>query len=273
MASASQPLEKVAGGFQFTEGPVWIAARSELIFSDIPPNKLYRLSHDRVSVFRDPSGHANGNALDPQGRLLTCEHGHRRVSRTEPDGRLVTLADRYEGKRLNSPNDLVCRRDGTIYFTDPPYGVKPEQRELDFQGVYRIAQDQLTLLARDFAKPNGLCFSPEETLLYIADTERSHIRVFTVTGAGTLANGRLFCEVARPDGLRVDPTGNLWVAAETGVEVFDVTGRRLAHMDVPERPANLCFGGANADTLYITARTSLYRARLSMLEIPTQGRP
>jgi sugar lactone lactonase YvrE len=269
--AAEHNVEKVAGDFRFTEGPVWVAASGELIFSDIPANKLYRFKDGKADVFRDPSGNANGNSLDRQGRLLTCEHGNRRISRTEPDGAIVTLADRFEGKRLNSPNDIVCNSDGAIYFTDPPYGVEPELRELDFQGVYRIADGRLTLLVRDFAKPNGLCFSPDEKLLYIADTERSHVRVFEVAGDGSLVNDRVFCKVARPDGMRTDATGNLYVAAETGVEVFDKTGKQAGHFDVPERPANLCFGDADNKSLYITAKTSLYRVRLSVVGSSAEG--
>jgi sugar lactone lactonase YvrE len=259
-------LEKIAGGFQFTEGPVWVRSRDELIFSDIPANRLYRWKDGTADVWRDPSGNANGNTLDPQGRLLTCEHGNRRVSRTEPDGSVTTLADRFETRRLNSPNDVACRSDGAIYFTDPPYGVKPELRELDFQGVYRIWPDDksLALLLTDFNKPNGLVFSPDENILYIADTEASHVRAFDLAADGALANGRVFCPVDRPDGMRVDRDGNLYVAAQTAVEVFSPAGEKLAAIPVPERPANLAFGDADGKSLYITARTSLYRLRLGV---------
>lgn len=250
--------ENITGGFQFTEGPVWVPQRSELIFSDIPASKMYRFKDGKLDLFRDPSGNANGNTLDRQGRLLTCEHGHRRVSRTEADGRVVTLADRFEGKRLNSPNDIVCKSDGAIYFTDPPYGVKPELRELDFQGVYRLLDGQLALFARDFVKPNGLVFSPDEKRLYIADTEMNHIRVFDATG-----NNRVFCHVERPDGMRVDVAGNLYVAAMNAVEIFDPTGKKISEITLAKRPSNLAFGDADRCTLYITARTGLYRVRVT----------
>ena len=185
MASDFQSLtvEKVAGNFQFTEGPVWVASKGELLFSDIPANRIVRWSNGKAETFRAPSGNSNGLTLDKQGRLLACEHGNRRVSRTEPDGTVVTLADRYDGKRLNSPNDIVCKSDGAIYFTDPPYGVTPNQRELDFQGVYRISPDgkTLTLLVKDFLRPNGIALSPDEkTLLCSRHSARPRSRLRSV---------------------------------------------------------------------------------------------
>ncbi len=176
------PVEKLAGHFKFTEGPVWVAAKGELLFSDIPANRIVRFKDGKLETFRTPSDNANGLTLDKQGRLIACEHGARRVTRTEADGAITVLAERYEGKRLNSPNDVVVKSDGFIYFTDPPYGVKADDREMDFQGVYRIAPDgkAVTLLARDFVKPNGLAFTPDEKVLYINDTERGHIRAFDV---------------------------------------------------------------------------------------------
>ena len=254
---------KIAGDFQFLEGPVWVPARNELLFSDIPASRINRWKDGRVEVWREPSGQANGNSLDPQGRLVTCEHETRRVSRTEPDGTVIALATHFEGKRLNSPNDVVCRSDGSVYFSDPPYGVKSELRELDFQGVFRIgAPGAPQLVAKDFEKPNGLAFSPDEKHLYIADTERGHLRAFDVRPDGTLHNSRVFCQVERPDGLRVDPAGNVYVAAMTAVEMFDPAGHRVGTITLPERPANLAFGDADRRSLYICARTSLYRARL-----------
>ena len=188
--------KKIAENFQFLEGPVWVSARNELLFSDIPASTIYRWipSTTRYHVFRQPSQQANGNTVDPQGRLVSCEHATRRVTRTEHDGTVVPIATHFEGKRLNSPNDVVCARDGSIYFSDPPYAVKPEERELDFQGVFRLQGDKLTCVARDFIKPNGLCFSPDESILYIADTEAGHIRV----------GDRVFCKVERPDGIRCE---------------------------------------------------------------------
>jgi sugar lactone lactonase YvrE len=308
--------QTVCGNFQFLEGPVWVPARKELLFSDIPASRIQRYSPatNSFSVFREPSGQANGNTLDPQGRLVTCEHGNRRVSRTEADGKVVALAAHYEGKRLNSPNDVVCKRDGSVYFSDPPYGVKPELRELDFQGVYRIAPTPspskegsstydvaaaqrgptksarsekgssapvpllrrgqgwvppVQLLVKDFVKPNGLAFSPDEKILYIADTELGHIRAFDVKADGTLTNSRVFCQVERPDGFRVDAEGSLYVSAMKSVEIFDRTGKKRGEIALPERPANLAFGDPDRKTLYICARTSLYKMRVTIPGAPT----
>lgn len=261
------PVEKLAGDFQFTEGPLWVAAKSELLFSDIPANRIIRLKAGKCETFRTPSGNANGNTLDKQGRLVTCEHGNRRVSRTEFDGKITTLADRYEGKRLNSPNDVVVKSDGAIYFTDPPFGVKRGEKELDFQGVYRISSDgkTLTLLVKDFAKPNGLAFTPEEKILYINDTERGHIRAFDVAAAGTLTNSRIFTANAPgADGMKVDTTGNVYCACKPGIMVFDPTGKHLGTFVTPDQPTNLAFGDADWKTLFITARPSLYRVRLTV---------
>lgn len=259
--------EKLAGGFQFLEGPVWVPARNELLFSDIPASKIHRYKDGKFDVFRHPSNQANGNTLDPQGRLVTCEHETRRVSRTGYDGRIVPIATHFEGKRLNSPNDVVCRSDGSVYFSDPPYGVKPEDRELDFQGVFRVspAGKTVALLARDFVKPNGLAFSSDEKLLYIADTELGHIRVFDVNSDGGIANSRVFCTVQRPDGLRVDVEGSLYICAMKSVEIFDRTGGKTrGEITLAERPANLAFGEADRRTLYICARTSLYRTHVDV---------
>jgi gluconolactonase len=260
--------QKVRGGFQFLEGPVWVPGRKELIFSDIPASRIYRYAPatNSFSVFREPSGQANGNALDPQGRLVTCEHENRRTSRTEPDGTVVPLATRYEGKRLNSPNDIVCKSNGGVYFSDPPYGVKAELRELDFQGVFRVSPDgkTLTLLVRDFIKPNGLAFSPDEEILYIADTELGHIRAFDVNADGAIANSRVFCKVERPDGFRVDIEGNLYISAMKSVEIFDRTGKKFGEITLDQRPANVAFGDADRKTLYICARTGFYKARVAI---------
>ncbi len=257
--------QKVRGDFQFLEGPVWVPARNELIFSDIPASRIYRYvpATNSFSVFREPSGQANGNALDPQGRLVTCEHENRRTSRTEPDGTVVPLATHYEGKRLNSPNDIVCKSDGGVYFSDPPYGVKAELRELDFQGVFRVSPDgkTLTLLVRDFVKPNGLAFSPDEKILYIADTELGHIRAFDVNADGTIANSRVFCQVERPDGFRVDIQGNLYISAMKSVEIFDRTGQKVRrnHPGPASRQRRLRRSGSQ-DALHLRAHRILQGA-------------
>jgi sugar lactone lactonase YvrE len=264
-------VEKVADGFQFTEGPVWIT-EGQLVFSDIPADTIYKWApgEGNAQVFRQPSGHSNGLTLDRQGRLLACEHD-RRVSRTERDGRVVTLAERYQGKRLNSPNDIVVKSDGGIYFTDPPYGLpgQREGKELDFQGVYRIELDgTLVLLDASFERPNGLAFSPDERVLYVDDTQRGHIRAFDVKEDGTLANGRVFAELesadlpGAPDGMKVDVYGNVFCTGPGGIWVIAPFGEVLGTISVPEVPANLAWGDEDRRTLYITARTGLYRIRL-----------
>jgi sugar lactone lactonase YvrE len=264
-------VKKVTGGFQFTEGPVWMPD-GYLLFSDIPANTIYRWTPGSASaeVFRTPSGHSNGLTLDSEGRLLACEHD-RRLSRTEKDGRVVALAERYEGNRLNSPNDVVVKSDGCVYFTDPPYGLprQEEGRELDFNGVYRLAPDgTLTLLDDSFDRPNGLAFSLDERVLYVNDSRRGHIRAFDVQSEGALTNGRVFAELkdsgkeGSPDGMKVDVRGNVFCTGPGGIWVFDAAGEPLGLIEVPEVPANLSWGDDDLKTLYITARTGLYRMRM-----------
>lgn len=223
----SAKLEKLASNFQFIEGPIW-HPDGFLLFSDIPANIIYKFgSNQQVEVFRRPSGKANGNTLDKENRLLTGEHENRRVSRTEKDGKVITLADRYEGKRLNSPNDLVVKSDGSIYFTDPSYGVSKEQEELGFYGVYRLAPDgKLTLLVKDLVLPNGIAFSPDEQKLYVNNSEAGYIAVFDVKPDGTVTNQQLFAELKDasqrgvPDGLKVDVEGNVYITGPGGVWIF-----------------------------------------------------
>ena len=261
---------KLAGDFKFTEGPVWLAGEKVLLFSDIPANKIIRFESGKTAVFRDPSGNSNGLTLDKQGRLIACEHGNRRVSRTEKDGSITVLADKYEGKRLNSPNDVVVKKDGAIYFTDPPYGVKDKERELGFQGVYRISPDgkELTLLVKDFIKPNGLALSPDEKTLYIADTEGGHIRAFDVKSDGTIGNGREWTKIEWPDGMKVDVAGNVYCTGSPGVVIFDPSGQQIGVVTAPEMPANCAFGGPDWKTLFMTCRTGLYSAEVSTSGIP-----
>ncbi len=230
----SAQLEKIATGFEFVEGPVW-HPDGFLLFSDIPANTIYQWkpnekATEKPEIFRRPSGRANGNTFDRQGRLISAEHENRRISRTEKDGKIITLGDRYDGKRLNSPNDLAVKSDGSIYFTDPPYGIKKQQEELGFYGVYRLAPDgTVTLLVKDFARPNGIAFSPDETKLYVNDSEKSHIRVFDVKPDGTLGTGRIFAELKDaskngvPDGMKVDVQGNVYSTGAGGVWVFPQT--------------------------------------------------
>lgn len=260
------PIEKLGGDFKFTEGPLWVAAKSELLFSDIPANRIVSSKDGKFTTFRTPSHNSNGLTLDKQGRLIACEHGTRRVTRTEADGTLTVLAERYENKRLNSPNDVVVRKDGAIYFTDPPYGVKPEDRELDFQGVYRLSPDgkALTLLIKDFIKPNGLAFTPDEMILYVNDTEGGHIRAFDVAADGKLSNSRVFAKTPGADGMKVDSAGNVYCTSAKGVMVFDATGKHLGTFVAAEQPANCAFGDADWKSLYMTCRTGLYRVRVAV---------
>lgn len=274
---ASGDPEKIAGGFIFTEGPVW-HPEGYLLFSDIEGARIYRYDPnaqaEKVSVWRENSGNANGNTLDRQGRLVTCEHGNRRVSRTEQDGTVVALAASYQGKRLNSPNDVIVKSDGTIYFSDPPYGIQPEQREQPCNGLYRITPaGQLELLVDDFERPNGLAFSPDEQILYVDDSPRRHVRAFDVQPDGSLSNSRIFADMdhpqpGSPDGMKLDVEGNLYVAGATGVWVFTAEGEHLGVITTPERPANCAWGDADRQTLYVTARTSLFRIRTHVPGMP-----
>jgi len=265
------PVEKVAGNFEFTEGPLW-HPDGFLLFSDVPGNTIYQWQpNNPVKVFRRPSGNANGNTFDRLGRLITAEHSNRRISRTEKDGKVVTLVEKYQGKRLNSPNDLVVKSDGSIYFTDPPYGIKSAQKELDFSGVYRLdTEENLTLLVSDFVRPNGIAFSPDETKLYVNDSETGHIRFFDVKPDGNLTNGGIFAELKDPnqpgvpDGMKVDIKGNIYSTGPGGVWVFSPGGTLLGIIQVPEVPANLAWGDRDYQTLYLTARNSLYRVRLKI---------
>ena len=267
--------ERIATGFRFTEGPVWHAASRSLVFSDIPGDTLYRWTEQGgAAVFRRPSGKANGNTYDCEARLVSCEHENRRVSRTRADGSVETLASHYDGKRLNSPNDVVCAANGELIFTDPPYGLRQPDgsfagEELSFRGVYRISSS-LELLVDDFELPNGLALSADGTRLYIADTARAHLRVFDVAADGGLRNGREFARlrhkdhVGRPDGVKLDARGHVYVAAHDpkAIWVFSPSGELAGFIDIGEGPANLAWGGDDGRTLFVTANTSLYRVRM-----------
>lgn len=273
---AEPVIEWLATGGRWLEGPIWIDARDHLLFSDIPNNTIFRWDErDGVSVFRQPSGFSNGHTLDRQGRLVSCEHQNRRVSRTEHDGQVVAVAAQYDGRRLNSPNDVVVRSDGVIYFTDPTYGQKADEgdcgpQELGWQGVYRVTPDdgQLHLLIDDMRAPNGLAFSPDERHLYVDDSEDMLLRVYDLQPDGTLANGRTICRDmgghGAPDGMKVDTEGRIWITASGGVWVLDPDGHKLGLLPVPERVANLNWGPPDRSTLYLTASTSIYRVRLNV---------
>lgn len=276
---ANATLRKLASDLMFTEGPVWIRAESALVFSDIPRDELKRWSpKEGVTTYRQPSRNANGNTLDRSGRLLSAEHTGRRVALQERDGTVRTLVDAFEGKKFNSPNDVVVHSDGSVWFTDPEYGLKTnpatKQREGKEQaGNYVYRHDPKTgatrAVVKDFVQPNGLAFSPDEKILYVADSgSPRHIRAFDVGADGNLSAGRVFCTIDKggPDGIRVDEAGRVWSSAGDGVQIFGADGQRIGKILVPEAPANLCFGGENGKTVFITARKSLYAIDVSVRE-------
>ena len=276
-------VEKLYTGCRWAEGPAWLAAGRYLIWSDIPNDRVLRWDETdgSVSVFRQPAMNSNGHTVDGQGRLISCEHRTRCVSRTEFDGSRTVLADRYNGKRLNSPNDVVVKSDGSIWFSDPSYGIDSDyegdaaRSEIGANNVYRIdpSTGRVTLVASDFVQPNGLAFSPDESLLYIADTGLTHradgphhVRRFTVASDGvTLSGGEVFasCAVGLHDGFRVDLHGNLWLSAGDGVHCITDEGVLLGKVRIPESVANVCFGGPKLNRLFICATTSLYSVFLN----------
>jgi gluconolactonase len=291
-------IEKLAGGFGFTEGPVW-SPDGYLLFSDPNNNRIYRWTPDgEVSVFRTNSGYtgmdiaeygqpgSNGLAFDREGRLTILEHGNRRVTRIEKNGIVTVLADRYDGKRLNSPNDLVYKSDGALYFTDPPFGLpkafEDRRKDLPYSGVFRLADGRLQLVAKDLSGPNGLAFSPDERFLYVTNWDITHkvVMRYEVVGDGSLANGRVFFDMTSApgeealDGLKIDRSGNLFVSGPGGVWILSPDGRHLGTIRAPELPANMAWGDADGRTLYLTARTGLYRIRnlFPALSVDSGGR-
>jgi gluconolactonase len=277
----SVEFERIATGCIFTEGPLWHPAGQYLLWSDMPGDHLRRWSaKDGVTTFRKPCNMSNGLTWDRQGRLLACEHASSQVSRTETDGRITPVATHYQGKQLNSPNDIVCARDGGIYFSDPPYGRMkvygvPREQELSFQGVFRAGSDAKspTLLVDDFDRPNGLCFSLDERRLFVNDTARKHVRVFDVGPGGRLTNGRVWAETVgegagAPDGMKIDSAGNLYCCGPGGIHVFDPGAACLGVIHVPEHTANFAWGDTDNRSLYITASTSVYRMRVKTPGLP-----
>lgn len=275
-------VERLWTGARWSEGPAWFAAGRYLVWSDIPNNRMLRWDETSgtVSVFRSPANNSNGNSVDLEGRLISCEHLTRRVTRTEHDGRISVMASHYKGKRLNSPNDVVVKSDSSIWFTDPDYGILTDyegdkaEPEMDCH-VYRIdSAGEVTRVADDFVKPNGLAFSPDESLLYIADTGASHnedgpkhIRAMTVSNDGmSLGAGWVFAECTSGmfDGLRVDTKGRLWISASDGVHCYRSDGELLGKVRIPEIVANLTFGGVKKNRLFICGQTSLYSVYLTV---------
>jgi gluconolactonase len=267
-------LERIATGFLFTEGPIWNHVEGHLTFSDIPGDQMHRWTPERgVFSFRQPSNKANGNTYDRQARILTCEHATSRVTRTGDGGELDVLASHYGGKELNSPNDIIVRTDGAIFFTDPTYGRMPHfgierNVELDFRGVYMVGENARSpvLLVSDFEQPNGLCLSPDERTLYVDDTTRGHIRSFTIAADGALNGGKVWAELANhgpgaPDGLKCDTKGNVYCAGPGGIHVFAPDATCLGIFEIPEVAANFTWGGSDMKTVFVTASTSVYRFR------------
>lgn len=271
------PVKQLATGFDWVEGPVWFGDANCLLFSDIPNNRILRWTPDHgISTYRAPSNYANGHTRDMQGRLISCEHGLRRVTRTEHDGTITVLADAFNGKPLNSPNDVVLKSDGSIWFSDPHYGIMTNYE--GFAGVqenpcvvYRLTEQGLTVMIDDLNCPNGLAFSPDERHLYVADTgrmfsqDKQAIYVYDCAPDGRLSGGRHFHTITPgcADGIRVDQDGNIWSSAADGVHCIAPDGHLMGKIFVPELVSNLCFGGRAKHELYITATTSLYRIALN----------
>lgn len=280
-ANGDARLEQLHADCRWAEGPLYVPAWRQLIWSDIPNDRLLRWDEATgvIGVFRSPAGHVNGNTLDREGRLVSCEQGNRRVTRTEHDGRVTVLADRFKGKRFNSPNDAVVRSDGSVWFTDPDFGITSDyeghraESEIGTCDVYRI--DLLTggvhRVADGFGGPNGLVFSPDERQLYVADTTAGQIRVFDVHEDHTLSPGRVFAERADGgfDNIRFDDEGRLWAAAfDDGVHCYHPDGTLIGRLHVPEPVANIAFGGPRNNRLFITATTSLYSLMMSVTGVP-----
>ncbi|MDF1602304.1 SMP-30/gluconolactonase/LRE family protein [Nocardioides sp. YIM 152315] len=268
-------MERIFTAGRWLEGPTYVPAWRSLVFSDIPNDRVLRWDETtgRVGIFRAPAGFANGHTLDRTGRLITCEQGNRRVVRTEADGALTVLAERHDGKRLNSPNDVVEHSDGSVWFTDPSYGIDSDYEgvradaEIDGCHVYRIdPSGAVEVVADDFVRPNGLAFSADESHLYVADTRERHLRVFDVGRSGRLSGGGVLaeCTAGSFDGLRLDTEGRIWAATHDGVHVFHPGGELLGKLCVPEVVSNVCFGGPRRNHLFVTATSALYTLRLNV---------
>ena len=277
--NGSAHVEKLYQGCRWAEGPAWFPAGRYLVWSDIPNDRMLRWDEPTgtVGTFRQPAGYSNGNTVDAQGRLVSCEHGNRRVSRTEHDGTITVIADRYDGKRLNSPNDVAVHSDGSIWFTDPAYGIDSDyeghraESEIGGNHVYRVdpGSGEVRIVADDFDRPNGIAFSLDERQLYVTDTgsaKTRHMRVFDVGDDGTLSGGDVFatCTVGGFDGFRLDSDGRIWTSAGDGVHCYDRDGTLIGKVLLPEGCANVAFGGAKLNRLFMTATTSLYAVYLKI---------
>ena len=284
LISTDQPIQELAGGFggEFgpAEGPVWWQEGNYLLFSDIHNNRRMKWAEgEGVTLFSEPTGRANGLTRDPQGRLVAAEHDGRRVSRQEPDGSITVVANSFQGRPLNRPNDVVVKSDGSVYFTDPNAGMPVQtQFDLNFPGVYRVSPDlgNITLLARDFIGPNGLAFSSDESVLYVIDSRRGHLRAFDVLPNGTLAlaTSRVFSHnlgerPGIPDGMKVDVEGNVYVGGSGGIWVIDPSGKHLGTIDHGgPLTTNMCFGGGDWTTLFFTTWDKLYSVKLNAPGLP-----
>ncbi|MFI6800233.1 SMP-30/gluconolactonase/LRE family protein [Streptosporangium canum] len=269
-------VERLHTGCRWAEGPAYFPAGRFLVWSDIPNDRMLRWDEmtGAVGPFRQPAGYTNGHTVDREGRLVSCEQGNRRVTRTEHDGSVTVIADRWEGRRLNSPNDVVVRSDGSIWFTDPSYGIDTDyeghraESEIGACHVYRVdpATGKVRTVAEDFVRPNGLAFSTDESTLYVVDTRSNHIRAFGVNEDGTLSGGQVLasCDSGVFDGIRVDTAGRIWAAAGDGVHCFDPDGTLIGKIHIPETVSNLCFGGLKRNQLFITATASVYTILLTV---------
>ncbi|MBF0522554.1 MAG: SMP-30/gluconolactonase/LRE family protein [Candidatus Omnitrophica bacterium] len=269
IADPGSSIETIGTGFLFTEGPVWIKSENRLLFSDIDQEKIFSWSKEKgVSVYREESNGANGNFLDKQGRLITAEHQSRQLTYADPDGTVNVLVGTYEGKRFNSPNDLTVSSDGSIWFTDPDYGLRGRKKELSGNFVFKLdTAGTLAVAITELSKPNGLCFSPDEQYLYVADSDgKNHnIHRYAIKN-GLLSPGEVFCVIDNkiPDGIRCDNKGRLYVAAGDGIQIFSPAGKLIGKILTDSWPTNLCFGGEDGQTLFITARQSVYAIHLKV---------
>jgi len=268
-------IEKIAGGFSFTEGPIWDHVNDRLLFSDIPSNKIFSWSADQgVSIYRSPSNFSNGLTYDPHGNLVACEHQSRSISLQTGTNKVTTLTNSYNGMKLNSPNDVIAARDGSILFSDPIYGLRigmggPAEQELPFQGVFRLppGSSQLELITDSFERPNGLVLSPDEKHLFIGDTVRQHIRVFNISKDWEVSGGQIWAElwddehVGRPDGMKVDIHGNLFSTGPGGIWVLDKKANLLGRIFLPDKTSNLSWGDQDRKSLFITSSSAVYRIR------------